>query len=163
MDEVKQAQLTNLRVWCRRFNVEYNEARAVRAIESASKYPGLSGSTRRLPLALIFSKKIGEAFPQASLETKQFLAYIFAVVMADKVYHGLNTPWEQAVEAELRHQYGGEKGSVIMTKSQPVIEVAGKWFTHATSVRERESQGLGAMLCKAIRNPQLMEDDQSWD
>ena len=158
MDEVKQAQLTNLRVWCRRFNVEYNEARAVRAIESASKYPGLSGSTRRLPLALIFSKKLGEDFPQASQETKQFLSYIFAVVMADKVYHGLNTPWEQAVEAELRHQYGGEKGSVIMTKSQPAITMAGKWFADAAAVRERESGSLGAMLSRALRNPQLMED-----
>ena len=158
MDEVKQAQITNLKVWCRRFNVEYNEARAVRAIESASKYPGLTGSTRRLPLALIFSKKIGEAFPQASLETKQFLAYIFAVVMADKVYHGLNTPWEQAVEAELRHQYGGEKGSVIMTKSQPAITMAGKWFADAAAVREREKGTLGGMLSGVLRNPQLMGD-----
>ena len=158
MDEVKQAQLKNVKVWCRRFGVEFNEARAVRAIESASKYPGLSGSTRRLPLALVFSKKIGEAFPQASLETKQFLAYIFAVVMADKVYHGLNTPWEQAVEAELRHQYGGEKGSVIMTKSQPAITMAGKWFADAAAVREREYGSLGAMLSRALRNPQLMED-----
>ena len=162
MDEVKQVQLTNLRVWCRRFGVEFNQERAVCAIESASKYPGLAGSTRRLPLALVFSKKIGEAFPQASLETKQFLAYIFAVVMADKVYHGLNTPWEQAVLAEIQRRYGA-KGTEVITKVQPVIEVAGKWFSQAAAVRDKESQGLGAMLRKAIRNPQLMEDDQSWD
>ena len=162
MDEVKQAQLTNLRVWCRRFNVEYNEARAVRAIESASKYPGLSGSTRRLPLALIFSKKLGEDFPQASQETKQFLSYIFAIVMVAKVYDGVSTPWEEAVLAEIRRQYGA-KGTELITKIQPAIEVAGKWFAHAAAVRQRESQGLGAMLCKALRNPQIMKDDQSWD
>ena len=163
MDEVKQAQMQNLKVWCRRFNLEFNEARALRAIESASNYPGLAGSTRRLPLALIFSKKLGDSFSQASLETKQFLSYVFATVMADKVYHGLSAPWEQAIEAEIRRLYGAEKATEIMAKSQPAIVMAGKWYHAASAVRNKESQGLGAMLCRAIRNPQLMEDDQSWD
>ena len=158
MDEVKQAQLTNLKVWCRRFGIEFNHERALRAIESASNYPGLTGSTRRLPLALVFSKKLGGNFPQASVETKQFLAYIFAVVMADKVYHGLNTPWEQAVEAEICRHYGVKNGTEIMAKSQPAIVMAGKWFADAAAVRERESGSLGAMLHKALRNPQIMED-----
>ena len=158
MDEVKQAQLTNLRVWCRRFNVEYNEARAVRAIESASKYPGLSGSTRRMPLALIFSKKLGEDFPDLLGDVKQFFSSIFATVMVAKVYDGDTTHWPEAVEKEIRRNYGtdSEKANRLLQKAQPLIEVAGEWYHQASVTREQEAQGLGAMLYKAIRNPQLM-------
>ena len=98
MDKVKQAQITNLRVWCRRFNVEFDEARAVRAIDSASNYPGMEGSTRRLPLALIFSKKIGENFPELPVDVRQFLSVVFSIVMLEKTYHGDNSPWEVLVE-----------------------------------------------------------------
>ena len=161
MDRIKQAQLKNVKVWCRRFNVEYNEARTARAIDSASKYPGLTGSTRRLPLALIFSKKLGEDFPELPGEVKQFLSYIFATVMVAKVYDGNTIHWPEAVEEEIRRHYGttgSEKAQRLNQKVQPLIEVAGEWFNHAAAVREKESQGFGAMLYKAIRNPQLMQD-----
>lgn len=160
MDEVKQAQLKNVKVWCRRFGVEFNEARAVRAIESASKYPGLSGSTRRMPLALIFSKKLGEDFPDLLGEVKQFLSFVFATVMVAKVYDGMSIPWIEAVEAEIQRHYGAdsEKAQKLIQKAQSLIIVAGEWFSQASDVREREAQGLGAMLYKAIRNPTLMED-----
>ena len=160
MDEVKQAQLKNVKVWCRRFGVEFNEARAVRAIESASKYPGLFGSTRRLPLALIFSKKLGEDFPEIPGEVKQFLALVFATVMVAKVYEGMSIPWGEAVHAEVHRHYGADvtKASRMVQKIQPVVAVAGEWFAHAEAVRDKESQGLGAMLSRALRNPQLMQD-----
>ena len=160
MDKVKQAQITNLRVWCRRFNIEFNEERAVRAINSASKYPGLAGSTRRLPLALIFSKKLGEDFPELPGEVKQFLSCIFATVMVAKVYDGNGIPWNEAVHAEFHRAYGTdvEKANRSLQKAQSLIEVAGEWYHMASGVREREAQGLGAMLYKAIRNPQLMQD-----
>ena len=160
MDEVKQAQLKNVKVWCRRFGVEFNEARAVRAIESASKYPGLSGSTRRMPLALIFSKKLGEDFPELPAEVKQFLSYVFATVMVAKVYDGMSIPWIEAVEAEIRRHYGADvtKAARLIHKTQPLVEVAGEWFSQAAAVRDKESQGLGAMLYKAVRNPQIMQD-----
>ena len=160
MDEIKQAQLTNLRVWCRRFGIEFNEARAVRAIESASNYPGLTGSSRRLPLALVFSKKLGEDFPEIPAEVKQFLSYVFATVMVAKVYDGNATHWTEAVHAEVHRHYGADvaKVSRLIQKIQPIVDVAGEWFAHAEAVRDKESQGLGAMLYKAIRNPQLMQD-----
>lgn len=161
MDEVKQAQITNLRVWCRRFDIDFDEARAVRAIESASKYPGLSGSTRRMPLALIFSKKLGEDFPELPVEVKQFLSYVFATVMVAKVYDGMSIPWIEAVEAEVRRHYGAEseKAAKLMKKIQPLVKVTGEWYHAAAEVRNKESQGLGAMLYKAIRNPTLMSED----
>ena len=160
MDEVKQAQLKNVKVWCRRFGVEFNEARAVRAIESASKYPGLSGSTRRMPLALIFSKKLGEDFPEIPVEVKQFLSYVFATVMVAKVYEEMSIPWKEAVEAEVHRHYGADvaKASRMVKKIQPFIDVAGEWYHAASVVRERECGSLGAMLSRALRNPQLMQD-----
>lgn len=160
MDKVKQAQLKNVKVWCRRFGIEYNEARALRAIESASKYPGLTGSTRRLPLALVFSKKLGEDFPELPGEVKQFLSLVFATVMVAKVYDGNVTHWSEAVHAEIGRHYGADvaKAARLIHKTQPLVEVAGKWFADAAAVRERESGSLGAMLSRAIRNPQLMED-----
>ena len=160
MDEVKQAQMQNLKVWCRRFGIEFNQERAVRALELASNYPGLSGSTRRLPLALVFSKKLGEDFPELLGEVKQFLSYVFATVMVAKVYDGDATHWTEAVHTEVHRHYGADvaKASRMVQKIQPVVAVAGEWFAHAAAVRERESQGLGVMLRKAIRNPQLMQD-----
>ena len=160
MDEVKQAQLTNLRVWCRRFGIEFNQERAVCAVESASKYPGLAGSTRRLPLALLFSKKLGEDFPDLRGEVKQFLSYIFATVMVAKVYDRNGTPWNEAVHAEVHRHYGADvtKAGRLMQKIQPLIDVAGEWYHAASVARERESGSLGAMLSRALRNPQIMED-----
>ena len=160
MDRIKQVQLTNIRVWCRRFGVEYNEARAMRAIETASTYPGMEGSTRRLPLALIFYKKIGEDFPEIPVEIKRFLSCIFATVMVAKVYDGDNTPWEKAVHAELYRCYDTDiaKASTVVKKIEPLIVVTGEWYHGASMARERESQSLGSMLCIAIRNPQLMGD-----
>ena len=160
MDEVKQAQLKNVKVWCRRFGIEFNEARALRAIESASKYPGLAGSTRRLPLALVFSKKLGEDFPELPGEVKQFLSLVFATVMVAKVYDGNVTHWSEAVHAEIGRHYGADvtKAARLIHKTQPLVEVAGEWFSQAAAVRDKESQGLGAMLYKAVRNPQIMQD-----
>ena len=160
MDKVKQAQLKNLSVWCRRFGVEYNEARAMRAIETASTYPGLAGSTRRLPLALIFSKKLGEDFPDLPGDVKQFLSFVFATVMVAKVYDGLNTPWSEAVHAEFYRVYSTDVDGAnrLIKKAQPLIEVAGEWYHQASDVREREKGTLGGMLSNALRNPQLMGD-----
>ena len=160
MDKVKQSQITNLRVWCRRFNVEYNEERAINAVESASKYPGISGSVRRLPLALIFFKKLEEDFPVIPWEVKQFLAYIFATVMVAKVYDGNGTPWKEAVSAEVNRRYNGKvmNADTLWTKIEPIVEVAGEWFSQASDVREREKGTLGGMLSNALRNPQLMGD-----
>ena len=160
MDRVKQAQLKNLSVWCRRFGIEYNEARGINAVESASKYPGLAGSVRRLPLALIYSKKLGEDFPDLLGEVKQFLSFVFATVMVAKVYDGLNTPWSEAVHAEFYRAYDTDvdRANRMIKKAQPLIEVAGEWYHQASMTREREAQGLGAMLYKVIRNPAIMED-----
>lgn len=160
MDEVKQAQMQNLKVWCRRFGIEFNQERAINAISSASKYPGLTGSTRRLPLALVFSKKLGDNFPELLGEVKQFLAYIFAVVMVAKIYDGNVAHWSEAVHAEIHRHYGADvaKANRLIQKIQPIVDVAGEWFARAEAVRDKESQGLGAMLYKAIRNPKIMND-----
>ena len=160
MDRVKQAQLKNLSVWCRRFGIEYNEARGINAVESASKYPGLAGSVRRLPLALIYSKKLGEDFPDLPGDVKQFLSFVFATVMVAKVYDGLNTPWSEAVHAEFYRCYDTDVDGAnrLIKKAQPLIEVAGEWYHQASDVREREKGTLGGMLSYALRNPQLMGD-----
>ena len=160
MDKVKQAQMQNLKVWCRRFGIEFNHERALRAIESASNYPGLTGSTRRLPLALVFFKKLGDDFPELLGEVKQFLSYFFATVMVAKVYDGNAVHWSEAVHAEIHRHYGTDvaKASRLIQKIQPLIEVAGEWYHAASKVRDGESDSLGAMLYKAIRNPKIMND-----
>ena len=40
MDDIKQAQLTNLRVWCRRFNLEIDAGQAFSSIEAANMVAG---------------------------------------------------------------------------------------------------------------------------
>ena len=159
MDRVKQAQITNLRVWCRRFNVEFDEARAVRAIDSASNYPGMEGSTRRLPLALIFSKKIGENFPELPVDVRQFLSVVFSIVMLEKTYHGDNSPWEVLVEQKINELYARNSvAGLLIEKTRAVVASAGEWWQRAHMARVKEKGTLGGMLSRALRNPQLMED-----
>ena len=159
MDDIKQAQLTNLRVWHRRFNggfdVYVNKEQAILAIEAASKHPALSGSVRRLPLALIFNTKIGQYDQEMDTKFKQFLASVFATVMVAKVYDGDTTPWGDAVKAELNHRY--DRGTKLKPKKVRIIEtltaVAEEWYKEASAVREKEHQTLGGALSKALRNP----------
>lgn len=159
MDDIKQAQLTNLRVWCRRFNLEIDAGQAFSSIEAANNYPVLSGSVRRLPLALIFYVKIGEYSSEINTEFKQFLASVFATVMVAKVYDGDTTPWSDAVKTELNRRYG--RGAEMMSETVRLIEtltvVAEEWYKEASAVREKEHQTLGGVLSKALRNPQMME------
>ena len=163
MDDIKRAQLTNLRVWHRRFSggfdVYFDEEQAILAIEAANQYPALSGSVRRLPLALVFNAKIGEYSSEINTEFKQFLASVFATVMVAKVYDGDTTPWGDAVKAELSRRYG--KGAEMTPKRARLIktltEVAEEWYNEASAVREKEHQTLGGMLSKALRNPEMME------
>ena len=159
MDDIKQAQLTNLRVWHRRFNLEINAAQAFSSIEAANNYPALSGSFRRLPLALIFYKKISEYNPEINTEFKQFLASVFATVMVAKVYDGDTTPWGDAVNTELNRRYGrgAEMNSETVRLIKTLTAVAEEWYKEASAVREKEHQTLGGMLSKALRNPQMME------
>lgn len=154
MDDIKQAQLKNLRVWCRRFNLEINEAQADSSIDAASQYPGLSGSVRRLPLALIFSKKIIDCYPKTNTGTKQFLASVFATVMVSKVYDGNVTPWGVAVRAELNRLCGSK---AEMTKEtfqliDSLTAAAEGWYREASAVRDKEYQTLGGMLKRALRD-----------
>lgn len=154
MDNIKQAQLTNLRVWNRRFNLEIDTAQAFSSIEAANNYPALSGSVRRLPLALIFYKKISEYNPEINTEFKQFLASVFATVMVAKVYDGDITPWNQAVQAELYRLYGTdiESAKKVVEKTQPLVTLAGEWYKEASAVRDKEYQTLGGMLKRALRD-----------
>lgn len=163
MDDIKKAQLTNLRVWHRRFSggfdVYFNEEQAILAIEAANKYPALSGSVRRLPLALIFNVKIGQYDQEINTEFKQFLASVFATVMVAKVYDGDTTPWGDAVKTELNRRYGrgAEMSSEAIRFIKTLTAVAEEWYKEASAVREKEHQTLGGMLSKALRNPQMME------
>ena len=154
MDDIKQTQLTNLRVWCRRFNLEFSEPHAVEGIEAASQFPGLSGSVRRLPLALIFSKKIDVYYPKIYTASRQLLAFVFATVMVAKVYDGDITPWNQAVQAELYRLYGTdiESAKKVVEKTQPLVTLAGEWYKEASAVRDKEYQTLGGMLKRALRD-----------
>ena len=158
MDDIKQAQLTNLRVWHRRFNggfdVYVNEEQASLAIDAASQYPGLSGSVRRLPLALIFNTKIGQYDQEITTEFKQFLASVFATVMVAKVYDGDTTPWDDAVKTELNRRYG--RGAKMSSKAirffKTLTAVAEEWYKEASAVRDKEYQTLGGMLKRALRD-----------
>lgn len=147
-----------MRVWNRRFNGGFdfyvNKEQAILAIEAASKYPALSGSVRRLPLALIFSRKIGQHDQKMDTKFKQFLASVFATVMVAKVYDGDITPWNQAVQAELYRLYGAdiESAKKVVEKTQPLVTLAGEWYKEASAVRDKEYQTLGGMLSKALRN-----------
>lgn len=166
MDDIKQTQLTNLRVWHRRFSggsdVYINEAQASLAIDAANNYPALSGSVRRLPLALIFNAKIGEYDPEINTEFKQFLASVFATVMVAKVYDGDTTPWGDAVKTELNRRYG--RGAEMKSETVRLIEtltaVAEEWYKEASAVREKEHQtflmGMIGPLSKHHRRSNLI-------